>query len=55
MIQIDPATLEKSLHFTVVATATIDGVLATIVLVGRPSDDELRTRNKFKAIGAGLK
>jgi hypothetical protein len=54
MIQINISALEQCLDFLVGAVATIDGILAVIIFVGRPGYNELRVGNDFKRIGTGL-
>ena len=54
MVQVDPATLEKRLHFLVITLPSVDRVLAAVVLVRRPCDDEARSFDDFKFIGSRL-
>jgi len=50
MIKIDTSTLQEGRNLSVIARTAIYGILARVVLIGRASDDQLRTRYYFESI-----
>ena len=54
MVQVDTPPFEESLDFLIARILAVDRVFALIVFERRSGNNEPRSRNDFKVIGAGL-
>lgn len=55
MVEVNSPTLKQCLHFLVIATAAVNGILAGVVLVSCSGYYKLRVGDKFEGIWARLK